>query len=101
MKKHLSLLLAASMVAAGVPTSARAQDYRPTAIVVLGALTASGGLYLICKEKKSTISKIVASITGAALVAAGTASILMSKKIVSEVDWQNSYLHQAMETFRK
>ncbi len=101
MKKHLSLLLAACMVASGVTTSARAQDYRPTAIVVLGALTASGGIYLICKEKKSTLGKIVASVTGAALAVAGTAGILMSNKIVSEVDWQNSYLGQAFGTFKK
>jgi len=61
-----------------IPQKTHANTNQQTALLVLGGLTATGGVYMICKEKKGVLSKIFSPITGLGLMAAGVGLILGS-----------------------
>jgi hypothetical protein len=89
MKKIVTALYLCATLITCVPQPIKAApDYRAPALVVLGSLIATAGVYTLCKENKSTTHKIGCTIAGLTLVSLGGAAILFSKDIVREFDGQ-------------
>jgi ascorbate-specific PTS system EIIC-type component UlaA len=86
MKKWLLVILTFTLITLPVvPTNANTLEQKAAFYLVSGVITV-GGVYLVSKTSKGTISKVSSTIMGLLMIAGGLGAIVTGEKILTRVN---------------